>query len=277
MPAFSTRGSTRGSTTGSKTARICQVLLLMSVCAASAADAVTVELPAAGDNTLIESPIGENSNGAGPSLFAGHVGKNGGATPLRRLVIRFDVAASISPGATIDSVRLRLTRTGGNMSPSILDLHALESDWGEGTSALDGGMGAPSTPGDATWIHTFFDTMLWTTPGGDFDPTASATSFTNDGGLLTWSSEAMVSDVQSWLDDSDGDFGWIVLGDEATSSSVIKLGSRENTTVSVRPMLSVTYMPEPQPAMAAIAAFSTLAAVARMRVRSSGRGSQSRS
>ena len=41
------------------------------------------------------------------------------------------------------------------------------ADWGEGTS-FGLGAGSPATPGDATWLHTFYNTDLWTNAGGDF-------------------------------------------------------------------------------------------------------------
>ena len=36
------------------------------------------------------------------------------------------------------------------------------------------GDGAPATPNDATWRHRFFDSVFWTTQGGDFSATVSA-------------------------------------------------------------------------------------------------------
>ena len=50
------------------------------------------------------------------------------------------------------------------------------ADWGEGTSVAPGeeGDGAPATTNDATWRHRFFDTIFWTTEGGDFSGTVSA-------------------------------------------------------------------------------------------------------
>ena len=97
-----------------------------------------------------------------------------------------------------------------------VELHKLLADWGEGTShaPMGEGDGAPATPNDATWRHRFFDTIFWTTQGGDFSATVSASQSVGGVGQYTWSSAQMVADVQSWLDNPASNFGWLVLGDE---------------------------------------------------------------
>ena len=59
------------------------------------------------------------------------------------------------------------------------------ANWGEGTSNADAneGGGANSTTNDATWIHTFYPASLWTTAGGNFISTASATTLVRPGPL----------------------------------------------------------------------------------------------
>ena len=71
-------------------------------------------------------------------------------------------------------------------------LHRVLSDWGEGTSGaggdplhMGGGGGSPATAGDATWLHTFFDTSFWANPGGDFSSTASAARSVDQPGFYT--------------------------------------------------------------------------------------------
>src|SRR6185503_17047458 len=105
-------------------------------------------------------------------------------------------------------------------------------DWGEGLSNAGnpGGQGAPSQTGDATWIHTFYNTSFWTTPGGDFSPTVSATTFVPGLGTFTWSSSGTIADVQSWVSNPATNFGWIIIGDEVTAASAAQLRSRESGT-----------------------------------------------
>jgi hypothetical protein len=119
------------------------------------------------DNTLYEDPLGQLSNGSGQYIFVGVSNQ----PALRRATLRFDIAGSEIPaGSTIDSVRLTLHMSRSNAGPTTVSLHRLAAAWGEGASDASGpeGQGIGAAAGDATWIHTFFDTNQWTNPGGDF-------------------------------------------------------------------------------------------------------------
>jgi hypothetical protein len=202
------------------------------------------------DTTIYEAHPG-NSNGGGASMF---VGTNADSSVTRAL-IRFDVAGKIPAGATITGVQLSLlldfeVPTAGNLMTPI-QLRRLLSDWGEGTTGT-GKVGAASnqgypTPADgttATFTHSFFDTTPWNNPGGDFADTASATTMV---GIVpmpySWSSPTMVSDVQSWLDNPSGNFGWILLGDESQAGTVRRFFTREGQSINPAsaPALSVSY------------------------------------
>jgi hypothetical protein len=192
------------------------------------------------DNTLFEDPNGALSGGLGEFLFAGVTDQD----VLRRALIRFNVAAAgIPAGATLDSVKLRLVMSRTIVGAFTVRLHRVLADWGEGSSnpGAQEGTGAPSEPGDATWIHTFFDTALWATPGGDFDAQASASRTVGENGTYTWGSTAqMVADVQSWIDDPANNFGWIVIGDETASRTAKRFDSRQRPAAT-RPKLLLFY------------------------------------
>lgn len=229
------------------------------------ARAATVTLIPSQDNTLIQTSDGSLSNGAGSSLFAGRTSQPA-AVSRRRAVIAFDVAGAVPAGSTIMNVTLRLTVSRTNVSAGTVPvaLHFVTSDWGEGTSDasfLGGGSGAPSTPGDATWIHTFFDTEFWGTPGGDFDPTPSAVVPVGGNATYEWSTEAMRQDAQAWLDDAASNFGWIVIGEESTSTTSKRFNSRENSATATRPMLIVEFVPEPGRSVGTLALTFGLAAL----------------
>src|SRR6266481_7705540 len=121
---------------------------------------------------------------------------------LRRGVLAFDIAGSIPAGSTIlgGTLSLNMSRTGLDTARNV-ELHKLLADWGEGTSVAPGeeGDGAPATTNDATWRHRFFDTIFWTTEGGDFSATVSASQSVGAVGMYTWSAPTMNGDVQSWL------------------------------------------------------------------------------
>jgi hypothetical protein len=211
---------------------------------------------AALSDTLVALPskdttiFGENSdysNGSGVHLF---VGMTAGAAQ-RRALMRFDLA-SIPPGSTVSAVSLRVVvnRAVGAANPT--SLHRLMADWGEGASnagfGRDGG-GTQAEPGDATWTSRFYPGDPWTTPGGNFVATASASVSMNSLGAYTWSStSALVADVQGWVDTPSTNFGWVVIGDESTPRTAKRLYSTQGgTAVADRPTLTVTYTPASSP------------------------------
>jgi hypothetical protein len=219
------------------------LVVLLSYAGASAETAV---INASKDNTIYQDDFGLLSNGAGQRFFAGISG-NG---LIRRGLISFDIASAIPTGATIDSVTLRLNVSNvSNVNPAVVELHRVLTDWGEGDSLSPGGegQGGDAQPGDATWLHTFYDTGFWTQPGGDFAPGASGAATVGGIGVYAWNSTpGMVADVQAWLDQPAGNFGWIVIGDESTISAK-RFDSRQNVDALRRPTLIVDYSPIPEP------------------------------
>jgi hypothetical protein len=209
------------------------------------ASAGTVNIHPSKDNTLYEYvPLdGDKSNALGFHFFAGETGMN----ELRRGVLAFDIAGNIAPGSTITAVSLsvNMSRTPTNTA-YVTELHKLLADWGEGTSIAPGeeGDGAPATPNDATWRHRFFDTIFWTTQGGDFSATVSASQMVGAVGQYTWSSAQMVADVQGWLDNPAGNFGWLMLGDESVFLTAKRFDTRESANP---PVLAITYIPSGTP------------------------------
>ena len=202
-----------------------------------------VTIGASKDNTLYEES-GSLSNGAGNHFFAGAVGAIG-SNVLRRGLIAFDVAAAVPAGATIAGVTLtlRMSKSPAAGGPEAFTLHACTSDWGEGTSHAPGeeGQGGNATTGDATWVHAMFDTDNWTTAGGDFVSSESASTTVDAIGFYTWTGEQMVQDVQGWLDTPASNYGWLVMGDEGTPSSAKRFDSKENADANNRPVLEITY------------------------------------
>lgn len=192
------------------------------------------------DNTLYEATANFVSNGAGPNFYVGRT--NQGA--IRRGLIAFDIAAQVPADSTIISVTLTLRQTRSpDQTAQPIALHRALANWGEGSSnaGQNGGGGAAATIGDATWVHTFFDTTQWATTGGDFATTASATTTVTGSTAYTWSTPEMVADVQGWLDDPENNFGWVVIGNEASSRTARQFASRENSDASARPQLTILY------------------------------------
>lgn len=210
------------------------------------------------DATIFGNPLDvNNSNGAGPGMFAGTDGN--GAT-LRGL-IQFDIADNIPAGATIFGVQLDLSLgkvagSGGGGGPgagtatSTIGLHKLSTAWGEGTTGagltqIGGtGQGFPAGPGDATWNGPSFPNTSWTTPGGDFSQTisASVTVGTVVNTVSTWTSPTMTADVQGWLNNPSTNFGWeLVNSDETDTRTFRAFWTKEAADPTTRPQLVVTY------------------------------------
>jgi spore coat protein A len=232
-------------------------IFLLGMCAAVPALADTATIFPVKDNTLYE-PITKDGNrdasdGAGPTMFTGKTKdalNAAGQVAVRRGVVEFNVAAAIPAGATINSVQLTLycdkakTNTGHNTT-----LHRLTAEWGEGTSNTgesQQGRGEPATTNDATWRHTFYPNSFWTTQGGDYVGTASATRSVGGTGFYTWgSTSGMVADVQLWLNDPNQNHGWLIKGNEAAIETAKRFATRENTQSggTWKPKLVVDYSP----------------------------------
>jgi hypothetical protein len=202
----------------------------------------TVSIEAEADNTLIQHQDGGLSNGSGPFFFSGRTGQPRDSS-TRRAVIYFDIAGSIPQDAVVESVSLTLYLDTGNGGDRDIHLHRLLAGWGEGDSSTSGGSGAPSTEGDATWIHTFFPDRFWHRKGGLFSGRDNAVLKVGDiPGYYTWdTTRELVQDVRRWLLRPEKNFGWILIGDESESTTVKKFASRENPDGTLHPVLDVTF------------------------------------
>lgn len=212
--------------------------------AASVAHADVVSVPAELDGTLFNDLSGNTANGSGPILI---VGRAGGAStaPIRRIVVRFDVAALVPAGATINSANLVLANTAGNAGARTVELHRVLATWTEGGSDTTSGQGAQAQAGDATWLHRSFPSLFWQQPGGDFDATVSAQLSVDQFATYTWpSTPRVVQDVQGWLDQPASSAGWLLKLDVETVSNTTKVfGSREAVAAAERPQLVIDYTP----------------------------------
>ncbi len=198
-----------------------------------------VHIQAAQDNTLIEDPAGALSNGSGPVFFAGR--NNQPTNSIRRGVLRFELEGAVPEGVVIENVRLILHASSINGRHEFR-LHRLLQDWGEGASSSTGGQGAPAAPGDATWLHTFYDQEFWERSGAaERFSRASALATVKQTGFAVWDSPGLVQDVLVWLQDAETNFGWVLLGNESSSQTAARFDTRENPDTDVRPVLEISY------------------------------------
>jgi hypothetical protein len=219
---------------------IALALLLTLLLAPALATAETVLIEAARDTTLIEDPDGALANGSGPAFFVGR--NNQAQNSVRRGLVYFDVAAAVPGNARVENVQLTLYMSPSNAASRRIGLHRLLAAWGEGASYASGGGGDLAAPGDATWIHTFYDDAFWVRPGGHFVARASASRDVAASGFYTWeSTRKMVADVRQWLAAPQRNCGWILIGDETTRQNAKSFASREEPDPSLRPLLEVSY------------------------------------
>lgn len=204
------------------------------------------------DNTLYESTTGGTSNGAGVVMFAGR--NTAPSNSIRRALLSFNVGSMIPAGSTILSATLTLNQDSSNPEDAVVSMHRVGEDWGEGTST-GAGSGGPATTGDATWFHRHFNTVNWTTRGGTFTAASSASTLVQGNGMYSWTSPQLAADVQSFLDNPMGNFGWLLRGDETLPGRAKRFSTREEVTAELRPALRIEYV-VPAPGGAAVLALS---------------------
>lgn len=217
---------------------------LVAACASSSS-ADVVALISQKDNTIFEDLDGLYSNGAGQFMFVGETR----AGNTRRGLLMFDIASVVPAGAIINSATLQVHCSRSASGARLVQARRLTSDWGEGLSDSGdpGGGGAFSTPGDASWIHSFYPSTNWATAGGDFVANTSTQASISGAGFYTFPSTAtMVADVQSFLDTPSTNYGWLLFGPENGGTSAKRLDTHENLDATFRPKLVIDYtIPEP--------------------------------
>jgi hypothetical protein len=266
------------------------VVLLILALTAPCARGEILQAGASRDNTIFQNNP-DNSLGGGVTFYAG---KNSSQNSPRRGLIAFDLSG-IPLGSTVNSVRLDLVLadvSGGETSPTrTTAIHKVLADWGDGTSGWGlgpGGTGqgiAPPFPAGetpATWRYQFYNTTEWSPAGGSFVATASASTLVGNtrGTTYSWTSADMLADVQGWVNQPAGNFGWAIVGDEGASGTFRTFWSKEAYLVGARtpplptgwftgcePKLVVDYTAVPEPSYLAVLAGGALALLTLRRLR----------
>lgn len=211
--------------------------------------ATRIVLAPVADATLYNRSSLLASNGAGEYLYFGFTDDN----ETRRALVRFDVAGAIPAGSRIASAKLILNvdRTRDDDVASFT-VHRVTASWTEGASySQTAGQGSGTAPGDGdvTWVHSTFPDVMWESPGGDFEPKPSSSATVGApprGQLLpiTWpSTDAMIADVQGWLADAAGSYGWVVLEREESRQTARRVRAREHEEGDFHPRLVIEYLP----------------------------------
>jgi hypothetical protein len=147
---------------------------------------------------------------------------------LRRSLVQFDLS-SIAPSSCIESAALKLTLTQVQNTARTHAVHRLTANWTEGTGVSNSGV---------TW-NSRNGLNPWTAAGGDFAPTATASTATGtvNGATLQWD---VTSDVSAFLAGTASNNGWLVKDANEGTGAEFVFASRENGTPTKRPQLVVT-------------------------------------
>ena len=228
------------------------VAMVLIVAGTPVRSPAAVTLPPSADASLYQSTGGTVANGAGEFVFLGR--NSGGNT--RRALMAFDIAAAVPAGATITAATLDLSISSTAGGPAPVTLHAITTAWTEGPSDPTGseGSGAPTEPGDATWIHASYPSALWTTPGGDFEPAPfAALTIDQPGAYAIASTDPLVERIQSWLDAPSTNLGFVLLGDESAPGTAKRVAARIAADAAARPTLTIEFtIPTPPTASWAV-------------------------
>jgi hypothetical protein len=192
------------------------------------------------DTTLFQDRPA-NSAGGFPNFFSSVTN-----TPSpRRTLIKFDIPTTFPLGSTLTAVSLTLEVDQSRPGTVVHALRRVTRSWNEGNNPLTNpsniGLGAPAQAGDATWSHAVYNTTAWTTAGGDYSGTVSATASVGIAGtFVTFTSAQMLADINAWRTTPANNFGWILIGDETQQQNARRYISSESPT-GMRPRLTITY------------------------------------
>ena len=180
---------------------------------------------------------------SGFHLFAGKMAIG----ELRRGVLAFDIAGNIPVGSTITGVTfsMNMSRTPINVAYPVELQSCLPTGVKELRRHPERKAMEPGHPQRCNMAAPFLRHDFWAAEGGDFSATVSASQSVGVVGPYTWSSQQMVADVQDWLDNPAGNFGWLVLGLEKPTMTVKRFDTRESANP---PVLTIEYASSSRPA-----------------------------
>lgn len=228
----------------SNTALSRTVLALAFVACWGTASAVSVSVTGTtdtDDSTLYSNATSDN----GGATDRGRVGRTG-SFGERRMLVRFDLSGiptnSVVSSATLQMLMAEAPPTGPN--PTTQSIHRVTASWVEGNGT---GTGAAGTivNGAVSWDSREHGSVLWATPGGDFDALPSAQVSAGNVTFVyeLWDGVGVTSDVQSWISNPGINHGWIVVGDESQAQTARGYGSSESIDPDERPVLFIEYSP----------------------------------
>ena len=201
---------------------------------ASTTTADTVTIDASADTTIYSNQV--NNNGGGNAFTISGIANNGAS---RRMLLNFDLTG-VAPGSVITSASLNVTVNQASSGGGNFQLFQVDTDWVEGNKT--GNQGSIASNGEATWNEAQRNVLDWTDGGSFLAPLLNQTSITAVGTSNFATSTNFVSAAQSMVDTPANNFGFIVIGTDA--SSALRFDTRDSGQVA-QLTLEFTAIPEP--------------------------------
>ena len=169
---------------------------------------------------------------------------NARSTRAQRVMVRFDVS-TIPSDAAIKTANLSLVQTAaGTDALRTFGAHRITTAWSEGAVCASTTCASPTF--GASWSESNLSncTTAWTTAGGDFNSTATASVVNvsaTSGTTVTWGIKA---DVQAYVLGTAVNNGTLIKdsAENAGAANTHQFGMKENGTASNKPSLTVTYL-----------------------------------
>lgn len=236
------------------------------------AQVTTANIPSTGADTLFQGDV--NNSLGDPGIYVG----TDSNSSFKDGLLAFNVS-SIPSDATITGVTLDLyvgivAGSGGGPvmnsgTPRTISLYNESQAWGASTNAIGAtsfgghGQGAAANAGDATWNDASYNSssvaaVAWST-GDAANITSSSVALATTAGIpgttfaeVQWSSAALASEVQGWVDVPASNNGLVVVNANSSSAQSFlgfwSAAGAANATADngYAPDLVVTYsVPEP--------------------------------
>lgn len=212
----------------------------------SASNARTVTLPVDGQASMVLQPAASDGKAtyayyASGSTNCANYGRDDdmfvgtSTTDKYRPLLSFDIRR-IPTGATIRTATLSVWHRYTQGTAATINLHRITRAWQEGT-------GLTQCTGDgATWYDAQSG-VKWTTAGGDYSSTVSASVANAAGEVAGWDSFTIPSLVQQWVNGQVANYGVIMkYSSESLVNNNNSYFSDDYTVVATqRPKLTVTY------------------------------------
>ena len=224
------------------------------------------------DNLLVSNTREDDNQGGYGTAIVGNPGW-GTYDPPAREIMRFDLTSFAGQYASINSVKLTLTLNGGLASAtmSVHQILSANSDWVEGISS-----GRGINDGESCWWYKAWSaTAAHADWAGGFDSGCGTPDVDYDSAVLAsyaWDATQIVAGdkleltltgdldalIGQWCGPQADNAGLILRSDNEANGYNLSFRAAEAAEVADRPLLTIDYVPIPEPAALSLLALGLL-------------------